>query len=280
MRSLVASERRPDRILVVHNDTPERSPGALARALPAGVEVIDAGCNLGFSGGCNLGLRAALDGGADLLLLANSDVIAPPAALGTLESALLAHPTAGIAGPALITTGQPARIESLGIVFSARTGRMRLRRAGASPDAAPPVRETVDAVAGAFMLLRRAVLERIGLFDEDYFYGFEDLDLCLRARRAGFTVLCAGDARVEHVGAASIGVRSPRRVYYATRNHLLVAQRAAPLPAALGALRAGCILGYNLAHSLTRSPAPLGGALRAFLRGGWDHLHGRYGEGG
>ena len=229
MRSLVASERRPDRILVVHNDTPERSPGALARALPAGVEVIDAGCNLGFSGGCNLGLRAALDGGADLLLLANSDVIAPPAALGTLESALLAHPTAGIAGPALITTGQPARIESLGIVFSARTGRMRLRRAGASPDAAPPVRETVDAVAGAFMLLRRAVLERISLFDED---------------------------------------------------HLLVAQRAAPLPAALGALRAGCILGYNLAHSLTRSPAPLGGALRAFLRGGWDHLHGRYGEGG
>jgi GT2 family glycosyltransferase len=277
VRSLSASKRRPDRLIVVDNGSGASERAALTAALPPGVELLEAERNLGFSGGCNLGLRAAIEQGAELLLVANSDVIADPNAIGALESALAGRMRAGMAAP-LVTTGQPPRIESRGIAFSPRSGRMRLRDAQRPLDGAPTAIEPVDAATGAFLLIRRAVIERIGAFDEAYFYGFEDVDLCLRARQAGFEVLLVGRARVAHASAASIGERSPRRVYFATRNHLRLLDRAVPLPAPWSTVRAGWVLGLNLAHALTTSPAPLGAGLRAFARGAWDHWRGRYGD--
>lgn len=203
--------------------------------------------------------------------------MAPPAAVGALRRVFEAHPDAGIAGPVVVTAAQPGRIESAGIRFSTQTGRMRLVSAGRPVSEAPVGIAEVDAMTGAFMLLRRSVLEKVGLFDEEYFFGFEDLDLCLRARAAGFSVLCAGGVQVVHAGAGTIGARSARRVYFATRNHLRLAERARPLAAPWQALRAGCIVGLNLAHVLLTSPAPIGGALHAFSRGVWHHLLRRYG---
>ena len=56
----------------------------------------------------------------------------------------------------------------------------------------------VDAVSGCVMLIRREVFERIGLLDEAYFFSFEDIDFCLRARKAGFHTACVQDARAYH----------------------------------------------------------------------------------
>jgi GT2 family glycosyltransferase len=56
----------------------------------------------------------------------------------------------------------------------------------------------VENVSGALMLVPRAVFEKLGGFDEDYFLHCEDLDLCRRARDAGFKVLLAGHVRVLH----------------------------------------------------------------------------------
>ena len=59
------------------------------------------------------------------------------------------------------------------------------------------------------MLVRREVFEAVGLLDEDYFFGFEDLDFCLRARRAGFATVLAGRATVYHEGSQSLGAGRP-----------------------------------------------------------------------
>jgi len=72
----------------------------------------------------------------------------------------------------------------------------------------------VDGVSGCAMLIRGSVFESIGLFDEDYFYSFEDLDFCLKARRAGFATVVAGAATAYHEGGHSIGANSPRRLYF------------------------------------------------------------------
>lgn len=74
---------------------------------------------------------------------------------------------------------------------------------------APNDARTVDAVSGCLMLIARRVFERIGALDERYFFGFEDLDVCLRARAAGITTVVS-PARAYHGRAQSLPARAPR----------------------------------------------------------------------
>jgi hypothetical protein len=223
----------------------------------------------------------ALDRGADLVLLVNSDAIVPPDTIGRLEAGLRAHAGAGIAGPIILSRSDPERVMSRGISFSPATGRMRHRGFG-TPFAAlgPEAVWPVDAVSGATMLVRREVFERVGLLAEEYFFSLEDLDFCLRARQAGFLTLAVGGAFAYHEGSLSIGARSPRRLYFAARNHLLLARRAAPRVApGLALVRSGSIVALNVAHALVSAGTPRLPGLIAVGRGVVDHLRGRYGDG-
>ena len=110
---------------------------------------------------------------------------------------------------------------------------------------------TMDAISGCLMLVTREVFEAVGLFDEDYFFSFEDLDLCLRARGAGFDSVLVGAASAYHEGARSVGSDSLDRLYYAARNHLLLARRTASGANRLQAFgRAISILGLNVAYAV------------------------------
>lgn len=75
----------------------------------------------------------------------------------------------------------------------------------------------VDWLAGASMLIRREVFEAIGLYDENYFFYYEETDFCLRAARAGFETWYVPESRVAHIGAASSGAKDlskPRAAYW------------------------------------------------------------------
>jgi GT2 family glycosyltransferase len=274
--SLARSRRAPDDCFVVDNGSGDGSLERL-RTLGPGVTVLASPDNLGFSGGCNVGIRAALARGADLVLLVNSDAVVPPDCVGRLENALAARATAGIAAPVLVALDDPDRVLAAGIGFSPASGRMRLLGAGERHRPCPE--REVDAVSGCVMLIRRAVLERIGLLDEAYFFSFEDLDFCLRARAAGFASLCVGDAVALHDGSRSIGRRAAARLYFASRNHLRLASRAAAGGRVHRFARAVAIVGLNLAHALVRAEAPLPAGIRAVLQGAWHHARGRYGPG-
>jgi hypothetical protein len=279
-RALRASTRPVDDLIVVDNGSADGTDARLRVALP-GARILQAGANLGFSGGANLGIRAALAEGAELVFLANSDVEVAPGCLGYLEAALLARPGLGIVGPSVVSRDDPGVVESLGASFSPLTGRLRHRGAGRRlGEAALGECRTVDAVSGCAMLVRREVFERVGLLAADYFFSFEDLDFCLRARRAGFASAWVGAARACHGGSQTIGRASPRRLYFAARNHLLLARRAAPCPAPLAALRGALIVAFNLGHALLRSPVPAAQGIAAVGRGVRHHLAGRYGADG
>ena len=275
--SLRASRRRIDELIVVDNG-PEAGAGKSLHARLPGVTVLETAENLGFAGGCNVGIRHALEGGAELVMLVNSDVWLPPDCVGRLEDAL-ACPTLGVVGPLLLSRSDPELVASLGISFSELSGRMRHEGYGRRFGSLTlPESRIVAGVSGCVMLARRQVFESIGLFDEDYFFTFEDLDFCLRARRAGHGSAVIYGARAYHEGSASLASTSPRRVYFASRNHLLLASRAIPTGnGALRLFRACCIVALNAAHVVVSRPTPVRAGLTALVRGVRDHVRGRYG---
>jgi GT2 family glycosyltransferase len=77
-------------------------------------------------------------------------------------------------------------------------------------------------VSGCCMLIKREVIEKIGVLDPDYFNNYEDVDYCLRAKKAGFEIAIVPNSKIYHKFAASMGGKySPMYTYYRTRNNLL-----------------------------------------------------------
>jgi GT2 family glycosyltransferase len=274
--SLRASRRDLADIIVVDNGSAD---GAALAGLGSRVTLIRAPRNLGYSGGMNLGIRDALRRGAERVLLVNSDVIVPPDCVERLERSLDTTPRAGIAGPRILARADPDLIASEGMSYAPASGRMRHAQFGERIDEGRFVGDrVVDGVSGCLMLIARDVFDAIGLLDEDYFFSFEDLDFCLRARRAGYATVLSALATVHHEGGRSIGARSPRRLYFAARGHLLLARRAGPPAGAFASvLRTASIVALNLAHAVRSSGAALPVRIGAVARGVGDYFAGRLG---
>jgi GT2 family glycosyltransferase len=277
VQALQQSALPPDPVIVVDNASGDGSVETLRTALDR-VEIISAEKNAGFSAGCNLGIRAALGRGAARVLLLNSDVIVSADMIQQLIAAMEIDPSCGIAGPVLLSTSHPHRIESTGIRYWPASGRILHqdfnKPAGDIPTFAS---KPVDGVSGCAMLISQQVFDRVGDLAEDFFFGFEDLDFCLRAKAAGFSTVCVGGTSARHEGHASIGPQSPARVYFAARNQLLLANRTHARSDFASAARAWSVIGLNFAHAIRQSDVPRIQALRAVARGVVDHFKGRYG---
>jgi GT2 family glycosyltransferase len=281
VRSLQAADAPPAVIVVVDNGSGDDSCERLRRHLH-GIELLALERNEGFSGGCNAGIRAALESGADAVLLINSDVIVPPSAPAAMWQTLETHPRVGIVSTIVRRRHNPDLVESVGLSYDATTGRMRLIEHGSRWESLPPFdSRIVDAVTGCAMLIRREVFETVGLLSREYFFGFEDLDFCCRASEQGWLSACAGTTFVLHAGHGSIGRHTAARAYFAARNHLLVASR---FPSAGSRFQRSARLAHvaalNVMHSLKAPDIPRARGLVATARGVHDFLRGRMGEGG
>ncbi len=219
----------------------------------------------------NIGIAHALDAGADAILLVNSDMVVPVDCIDALERALYATAGAGIAGPVVLGRATPDRIASHGISYNETTGRMRHRGVGtARPESAGTAAIPAEAVSGCMMLVKREVFERAGSFDPDYFFSFEDLDFCLRARDAGFSSIVVPAATALHEGGRSMGTDT-RRFYFGARNHLWLARRRGGPGGRPGAVaRSMYIVALNIAHAFRAPGGSLAGRLGAVARGTRD----------
>jgi GT2 family glycosyltransferase len=273
-RSVQASTYPADAIIVDNGSGNEE----ILRTLLPDLETIATGRNLGFSGGCNVGISRALEQGADAVLLLNSDALLEPDALALLVDALPSHPSAGLAAPVLCAQDDPRFVSSAGIFYESSSGRMRHPAFGMMRHSLgiASVAE-VTAASGCALLVRREVFERCGLLDEAYFFSFEDVEFCLRARASGFMTVCVSAATVLHKGSGSIGAGSPRRIYYGVRNHLRLAQQVAPRSAIPRLARSAAIVAYNAAYVMRAPGVALLPGAAALTRGTFDHIRGRYG---
>jgi GT2 family glycosyltransferase len=229
-------------ITVVDNDSGDGSYEKIRDAVLARgwdrVRVVASGHNGGFGAGNNIAIRLGLpDGSApDFVYLLNSDAFPEPGSVRILLDAMQAHPRCGFAGGH--TYGQDGVYHNTAFRFpsfqsefesAANTGpisRLLRRYIVAIPE--PSQSMNVDWLAGASLLIRRQVLDEIGLFDERYFLYFEETDLCLRAQRAGWASRYVKESRIMHIGSVSTGMKTWKRMpsywfdsrlRYFTKNH-------------------------------------------------------------
>jgi GT2 family glycosyltransferase len=201
------------RIVFVDNASSDGSCEAVAERFPA-IELIRNERNLGYGGGNNAGIAQALRWGAEAVLIVNNDVVLPPGTLARLLAELERDPRVGIVGPRVLYRPDPSRVWAAGGRLTWRQNLTTLLGHGERDGARWRATTDVDYVIGCAMLVRRAVFDRIGLFDPDYFAYTEDVDFGLRAARAGWTSRIVGEVAALHAPSTSTGGGyNPRRKY-------------------------------------------------------------------
>jgi GT2 family glycosyltransferase len=264
-----ASARDPGldpRVLVVEN-------GAAGTTAPA-ADRLRLSENRGFAGGMNAGIEALLAGGCDRILLLNNDAVLEPSCLRRLAEAL-EDPALGAVGPVIVREAD-GRVESRGLAVDLRRGRVRMEGHGEDADDRTGL-VPAEALSGAALMIARGALERVGPLDPAYFFSFEDVDWCVRARRAGFALAVVLGARARHASSRTIGRASPDRLYYAARNHLRLVETLEPATGLVRLARRAAVLGLNLALALRQREVPRGPAWRAVREGLRDARQGRFG---
>lgn len=256
--------------IVVDNGSTDDSVPAIRKKFPR-VEVIEAGKNLGFTGGNNLGIKRALEAGADFVWLLNNDTVVDKHALAVLVD-VFGDKRVGVAGSKIyFTAGREYHKDryakkDLGRVLWYAGGVIDWNNMYAShrgvdevDEGQYDITEETQFVTGCSMMIRREVFHKIGSLDEKFFAYLEDVDFCLRAKHAGYKLLYVPRSIVWHKNAGSSGVGSDTHQYYMTRNRLIVGFRYAPSRTKLALVR-------EAVRFIIRGPAIRRKAVIDFLR--------------
>ncbi len=195
--------------------------GLARRALPVqegGVcfRLIENRENVGFGAAVNQAVRQS---SSPYVVTLNDDAAAEPEWIDTLVRAVEMRPEVGMCASSVLLYGRDL-LDSAGMRI-AGDGSSKQRGHLEPPSCYAEASEALLPSASA-ALYRRAMLDQIGLFDEDFFLYCEDTDLGLRARWAGWECAYAPEARVEHHYSHSSGAASALKAYYVERNRVFV----------------------------------------------------------
>lgn len=283
LQACLASLERPQgstfEVVVVDNGSTDGSLDWLRQYTehaPYPVRIIANSDNYGFCQANNQGIQQAR---GEFIALLNNDAEAEPRWLQHLLGAF-GDPQVGMAASKILVWEDPRIIDKVGHLIYP-DGQNRGRGTGQLDAGQFDRVEEVLWPDGCACMYRRAMLDEIGLFDEDLFAYGDDADLGLRARIAGWGCLYMPAAVVRHHRGATLGQLNPRRVMLIERNRLLLAAKLFP----------GSLLWLNGVHYLARLGAGLWAALRnqgeisrfsswtdkwmaltAVLRGDWEAL--------
>lgn len=215
LKGLFASlaEQAPlTQLVVVDNASSDSDLDFLESASDARIDLIRNQTNRGFAAACNQGAALAQ---TPYLLFVNPDCRLETGTLARLMGILEAHPEVGMLGALLLNPDGSEQRGGRRYLPDPRRALMRVlgrdrpdlqggtRGFDLAGTALPDAPVEVDAISGAFMLLRRQVFEEMGGWDEGYFLHCEDLDLCMRFGRAGWKILFVPDVRVYHAQGTS-----------------------------------------------------------------------------
>lgn len=212
LSSVIKECNRSCEIIVVDNSSKDKTLKEV-RALPQKIKIIENKRNFGFSRGVNIGIRHSL--GASVLLL-NPDLVVCGGAIRQLLNDSIKY-SADIAGGKLYKTNHNKQVHGsyvrdpnmLTAIFDYTNFRKlilndKFHKLHYYYDLGVIKNPTyVNAVSGAFMLINKRVFNKIGYFDENFFMYLEDVDFCIRARKAGYKVIYSPQASAMHEGGAS-----------------------------------------------------------------------------
>lgn len=206
-------------VVIVDNGSKNGSLEGLRRRFPR-VTIIENGRNLGFATGCNIGIAHLLRRKADYILLLNDDTEVAPQSLTHLVQIAESETLIGIVGPKIYYFDRPDVIWSAGGAI-AKHGESSHRRINQTDDTRDETVQDVDYVTGCALLIKRPVVETIGLLDERFFAYFEEAEWCTRSRKAGYRIVYVPQGRVWHKISDGERTQSWDYIYLMTRNRLL-----------------------------------------------------------
>ncbi|MBN2382313.1 glycosyltransferase family 2 protein [bacterium] len=197
-------------VWVVDNNSSDQSAQMVAREFPQ-VRLTVLEKNLGFGAANNIALRQV---DSDFVLLLNPDTIVLEGALQQLIVALRQRDTVGIIGPQILNGKRRIdrscrRFPTMPVALHQYTVFKHLKmfqnahRRYVMSDFDHAREHAVDQLMGACMLIRREVFERVGWFDERFFMYYEEVDLCYRAKQAGFDIVYWPQAQIVHLSDQS-----------------------------------------------------------------------------
>lgn len=170
------------RILVVDNASTDYSVSQIKKQFKEMI-VIQNQANLGFAAGNNIGIRYALNQGADYILLLNNDTVVSKDFLAKMIQLAEKQTNIGIVVPKILYHQSNKLWEG----WEKKIDYLRGRVTVTTKEKINQPKETIHAT-GCAMLIKRKVLEKIGLLPEDYFMYFEDIDFSLKTKKAGFKI--------------------------------------------------------------------------------------------
>ncbi|MCX6791884.1 MAG: glycosyltransferase family 2 protein [Candidatus Gottesmanbacteria bacterium] len=263
------------RVIVVDNGSSDDSIASIRKKYP-GVTVIPTGKNLGFTGGNNVGITYARQHRADFVWLLNNDTFVDSHVLSVLRA--FRDSKVGICGSKIyFAPGHEFHSDRYketerGKIFWYAGGLVDWDNMYASHRGVDEVdhgqyntEEETPFVTGCSMMIRADVFDRIGELDDRYYLYLEDLDFCLRAKKAGFSLRYVPSSVLWHVNASSSArPGNPLQQYYQTRNRMLLGFRFAQTRTKIALLREA--IRYLLTGSSVRRKAVI------------DFFSGRYGN--
>lgn len=215
------------KIIVVDNNSTDGSVEMIRRQFTK-VGVIQNKINVGYAGGANKGVKLALQESADYVLLLNNDTVFDKNFLSTLLEVSGKKLKVGILGPKIYFYDNPKKIWFAGGIIDRKrfTGSHIGYKEKDNGQYNDP--REVDFITGCTMFIRREVFEKVGFFDRRYFMYYEDVDFCVRAKRAGFKIVFVPQSVLYHK-IAKEKENSPLMSYLLARNHFLFLEKNAPL---------------------------------------------------
>lgn len=221
--SLARQQQAHYEVIVVDNGSTDGSLAMIEREFPE-AKLIRNGVNRGFCAANNQGIAAAA---GEYIALLNNDAEAEPHWLAALLAVFTDRPEVGMAASKILMASDPRRIDKAGHLIWP-DGQNRGRGAGAMDVGQFDRVEPTLWPDGCAAMYRRAMLDQIGGFDEDFFAYADDAELGLRARIAGWQCLYTPFAVVRHHRGATLGVHNARRLMLIERNRILLAVKLFP----------------------------------------------------
>jgi len=197
---------------------------AILRSEFSAVRVVETG-RIGIGEAINIGTR--LSRGDMLLLDYNIDEMAAPAFLDRLVDVLQSSAGIGAVGGTRLLDGTADIVDSMGGIVYLPGYYPRIGQGLKYSDI---THEPFEVDYLGHVLVRRSLLDEVGVFDEDFYVYGEDTDFCIRIRRAGYRILQVPTAVTHHAVSGTVGPGSVRYVYFFERAHLRLVLKHCPVP--------------------------------------------------
>lgn len=207
-------------VLVVDNGSVENPLPTLAAKFPC-ANLIRSEQNVGFAAGNNIGIRAAT---GEIIFLLNSDIVVSITQLQQLVNYLVENPSVAAVSPQLLTAANEPQAFAFGDsprpIYLIRRALTAVFKNSSLHNWHVTKPVEAEWITAACLGVRRAVIDQVGLFDENFFLYFEDIDWCVRMRQAGWQVVYNPEVQVMHLGGYSQPQRDiANQLYYKSMNY-------------------------------------------------------------